>query len=83
MYFCRKNNNNGRQFTRIPMVLPVRHGSLLPMPDEEGSTECVPIRMLLLVLLTGRYQDDNIAHHPNLGVLVIGQGHLSFYGKGR
>ena len=83
MYFCRKNNNDGRQFTHIPMVLSVRYGSVLPVPDEEGSTECVSVRMLILVLLTGRYQDDNIAHHPNLSVLVIRQGHLSFYGKGR
>ena len=65
------------------MVLPVRHGGVLPVPDEEGSAECFPVGLLILVLLTGRYQDDNSAHHPNLGILVIGQGHLSFYGKGR
>jgi hypothetical protein len=52
-YFCRKISNYGRQFTRIPVVLPVRHGGLLPVPDEEGSTECVSVRMLILVLLTG------------------------------
>lgn len=83
MYFCRKINNDGRQFTRIPVVLPVRYGGVLPMPNEEGGAKCVPFGLLVLVLLTGRYQDDNIAHHPNLSVLVIRQGHLSFYGKGR
>jgi hypothetical protein len=54
-YFCRKINNDGRQFTHIPMVLPIRHGGILPVPDEEGGTECVPSGMLVLVLLTGRY----------------------------
>ena len=39
-YLCRKINNDGRQFTHIPMVLPIRHGDILPVPDEEGGTEC-------------------------------------------
>ena len=82
MYFCRKINNDGRQFTHIPMVLSFRHGGLLPVPDEKGSTECIPVGLLVLVLLTGRYQDDNSARHPDIGILAIRQGHLSFYGKG-
>jgi hypothetical protein len=80
-YFCRKINNDGRQFTRIPMVLPIRHGGILPMPDKEGDTECVLVGLLVLVLLTGRYQDDHPAYHPNHGVLVVGKGHLSLYGE--
>jgi hypothetical protein len=80
--FAEKINNNGCQFTRIPMVLPVRHGGLLPVPNEEGSTECVSVGLLILVLFTGRYQDDSAARHPDLGVLAVGQGHLSFYGEG-
>ena len=64
------------------MVFPVRHGGVLLVPDEEGCSECVLVGLLILVLLTGRHQDDYSARRPDLGVLVIGQGYLSFYGKG-
>jgi hypothetical protein len=81
-YFCRKINNNGGQFTRILVVLPVRHGGVLLVPDEEGGTECVPFGLLILVLLTSRHQDDGAARHPDLGILGAGQRHLPLYGEG-
>ena len=65
------------------MVFPVRHGGVLLVPDEEGCSECVLVGLLILVLLTGRHQDDYSARRPNFDILVIRQRHLSFYGKGR
>ena len=65
------------------MVLPIRLGGILPVPIQEGSTECVPIRLLILVLLTGRRMDDSPSHYPNFSILVAWQGYLPLYGAGR
>ena len=52
------------------MVLPDNHRSVLLVPDEEGNTECVPIGLFVLVLLSGRRQDDSTACHSDADILA-------------
>lgn len=61
------------------MVLLDSHRRVLLVPDEEDNTEYIPIGLLLLVLLSGRHQDDRAAHHPDAGILDAWQGYLSLY----
>lgn len=61
------------------MVLPPCDGGLLPVPAEEDYTECVPIGLFVLVLLSGRHQDDSTACHSDAGILAARQRDLPLH----
>lgn len=65
------------------MVLLVRDGGVLPLPDEEGSAECVPVGLFVLVLLSGRHQDDRATHHPDLSLLAARKEYQPLYATRR
>lgn len=63
------------------MVFPDRSRGILPMPDKEAIAECIPIRKLILVLLTGRYPNDRTTYCPDLGILAIRNRDPTFHGS--
>ena len=61
------------------MVFPNSHRLILPVSDEEDNTKCVPIGLFVLVLLSGRHQDDSTACHFDAGILANRQRDLPLH----